>query len=177
MTSLQDSETLTRVGPGTPMGDLMRHYWLPALKSSELKADRDPVRFVLLGEKLIAFRDSVGRVGVMDHRCPHRCASLFYGRNEENGLRCIYHGWKYDVTGACLDQANVPPHQDFKDKVRARAYPARDRNGLVWTYMGPRAVPPPLPSIEAALLPVGTTAITFVQRECNWLQAIEGEID
>jgi phenylpropionate dioxygenase-like ring-hydroxylating dioxygenase large terminal subunit len=177
MLSREESELLTRVGPGTAMGDLMRQYWLPAAKSSELVADGPPVRLALLGEKLIAFRDSSGRVGVMDHRCPHRCASLFYGRNEENGLRCVYHGWKYDVDGKCVDQANIPPHQDFKDKVRAKAYPARERNGIVWTYMGPRQEPPPLPAIEAALLPVGMTDIVFVQRECNWLQAIEGEID
>jgi phenylpropionate dioxygenase-like ring-hydroxylating dioxygenase large terminal subunit len=103
------------------MGALMRHYWLPALKSSELAADGDPVRLTLLGEKLISFRDSSGRVGVMDHRCPHRCASLFFGRNEENGIRCVYHGWKYDVDGNCLDMANVPTHQDFKHKVKAKA--------------------------------------------------------
>ena len=177
MLTAEESQLLTRVGPGTAMGDMMRQYWIPAAKSSELVADGAPVRLALLGEKLIAFRDSSGRVGVMDHRCPHRCASLFYGRNEENGLRCVYHGWKYDVDGNCLDQANVPAHQDFKDKVKARAYPARERNGLVWTYMGPRKEPPPLPAIEAALLPVGMTDIVFVQRECNWLQAIEGEID
>jgi phthalate 4,5-dioxygenase oxygenase subunit len=177
MLTVEESQTLTRVGPGTPMGDMMRQYWIPAALTSELRAEGDPMRLLLLGEKLIAFRDSAGRVGVMDHRCPHRCASLFYGRNEENGLRCVYHGWKYDVDGNCLDQANVPAHQDFKDKVKARAYPARERNGIVWTYMGPRKEPPPLPAIEAALLPVGMTDITFAQRECNWLQAIEGEID
>ncbi len=136
MTSLQDSEILTRVGPGTPMGNLMRHYWLPALKSSELIADGDPVRFLLLGEKLIAFRDTSGRVGVMDHRCPHRCASLFLGRNEENGIRCIYHGWKYDVDGNCVDQPNLPPSKTFMDKVHAKAYRARERNGIVYVYMG-----------------------------------------
>jgi phthalate 4,5-dioxygenase len=177
MLTVEESQLLTRVGPETAMGGFMRQYWIPAAKSSELVADGAPVRLVLLGEKLIGFRDSSGRVGVMDHRCPHRCASLFYGRNEADGLRCVYHGWKYDVMGACLDQPNVPPHQDFRDKVRARAYPARERNGLVWVYMGPRAEPPPLPAIEAALLPESKVQITFIQRECNWLQAIEGEID
>ena len=112
------------------MGELMRHYWLPALKSSELKADGDPVRFRLLGENLLAFRDTAGRIGVMDHRCPHRCASLFFGRNEEGGIRCVYHGWKFDVDGNCTDMANVPPHQDFKHKVHAKAYKAAERNGL-----------------------------------------------
>jgi phthalate 4,5-dioxygenase len=175
MLNREESALLTRVGPGTPTGDFMRQYWIPAAKSSELVADAPPVRLVLLGEKLIAWRDSNGRVGVMDHRCPHRCASLFYGRNEEGGLRCVYHGWKYDVDGRCLDQANLPPHQQFTDKVRAKAYPARERNGIVWAYMGPRREPPPLPAIEATL--IGDAQVSFIQRECNWLQAIEGEID
>jgi len=175
MLNAEESALLTRVGPGTPTGDFMRQYWIPAAQSSELVADGPPVRLVLLGEKLIAWRDSKGRVGVMDHRCPHRCASLYYGRNEDDGLRCVYHGWKFDVAGNCLDQPNLPPHQVFKDKVRARAYPAKERNGIVWTYMGPRKEPPPLPAIEAALAP--GAHITFAMRECNWLQAIEGEID
>jgi len=99
MTSNRDSEILTRVGPGTAMGELMRQFSIPAAKSEELVADGDPMRLMLLGEKLIAFRDTSGRVGVFDHHCPHRCASLFFGRNEENGIRCVYHGWKYDVDG------------------------------------------------------------------------------
>jgi phenylpropionate dioxygenase-like ring-hydroxylating dioxygenase large terminal subunit len=114
MTSAAENEKLTRVGPGTPMGGFMRQFWLPAALSSELVADGDPVRLMLLGEKLIAFRDTSGRVGIMDHRCPHRCTSFFFGRNEENGIRCVYHGWKFDVDGNCLDMANVPPAQDFK---------------------------------------------------------------
>src|SRR5262245_27910081 len=143
MTTARESEILTRVGPGTPMGNLMRQYWVPALKSSELVADGDPVRFRILCEDLIAFRDTQGRVGVMDHRCPHRCASLFFGRNEEGGLRCVYHGWKFDVEGNCLDMANVPPHQDFKHKVHAKAYKVTERGGIVWVYMGERQVAPP----------------------------------
>ncbi len=175
MLNAEESAFLTRVGPGTPTGDFMRQYWIPAAKSSELVTDGPPVRLVLLGEKLIAFRDTSGRVGIMDHRCPHRCASLYYGRNEGGGLRCVYHGWKYDVAGNCLDQPNLPPHQEFRDKVHAHAYPARERNGIVWTYMGPRKEPPPLPAIEASLVP--DAHITFAQRECSWLQAIDGEID
>jgi phenylpropionate dioxygenase-like ring-hydroxylating dioxygenase large terminal subunit len=159
------------------MGELMRRYWIPAAMSGELLADGDPVRLLLLGEKLIAFRDTSGRVGVMDHRCPHRCASLFLGRNEHDGIRCVYHGWKFDVTGRCVDMPSVPAHQDFKDRVRAKAYPALERNGLVWVYMGPEAEPPPLPMIEAAMTPQAETSIAFVQRRCNWLQALEGDID
>src|SRR6201981_515453 len=127
MTKAADSEVLTRVGQGTPMGELMRQYWVPALMSSELARDGAPMRLKLLGEQLIAFRDSAGRVGGMDHRCPHRCASLFLGRNEENGLRCVYHGWKFDVAGNCVDMPSVPAQQDFKEKVKAKAYPALDR--------------------------------------------------
>ena len=136
MTSAAEGRELTQVGPGTVMGELMRQYWIPAVQSSELERDGAPIRLMLLGEKLIAFRDSAGRVGVMDHRCPHRCASLFLGRNEQGGIRCIYHGWKYDVAGNCIDMASVPPHQDFKHKVKAKAYPAVERAGVVWAYMG-----------------------------------------
>jgi phthalate 4,5-dioxygenase oxygenase subunit len=177
MTVTNDVENLTRVGPGTPLGELMRQYWIPAVKSSELASDGDPMRLMLLGEKLIAFRDSAGRVGVMDHRCPHRCASLFLGRNEENGLRCIYHGWKYDVEGNCLEMPNMPAEQDFRHKVKARAYKVAERNGLIWVYMGAREIAPQLPSIEATLLSEGDTEIYMAQRECNWLQALEGDID
>ena len=109
MTTAKEGMELTRVGPGTVMGELMRCYWVPAALSSEIERDGAPVRLKLLGEKLIAFRDSAGRVGVMDHRCPHRCASLFLGRNEEGGLRCVYHGWKFDVAGNCIDMPSVPP--------------------------------------------------------------------
>jgi phthalate 4,5-dioxygenase len=177
MPTREESEILTRVGPGTPMGEMMRQYWLPAVKSSELAADGAPVRLMLLGEPLLAWRDSAGRVGIMDHRCPHRRASLFFGRNEEGGLRCVYHGWKFDVTGKCLEQANVPPHHANPDKTPAKAYRAAERNGIVWAYLGARAEPPPLPGFEAVALPEAETASFWVQRECNWLQALEGDID
>ena len=173
----KDSDDLVRVGPGTTMGNLMRQYWLPAAMSSELKTDAEPMRLMLLGEQLIAFRDSAGRVGVMDHKCPHRCASLFLGRNEENGIRCVYHGWKFDVDGKCVDMPSVPAERDFKHLVHAKAYKAVERNGLVWVYMGERKEAPPLPQIEATLLPETEVQISFVQRECNWLQALEGDID
>ena len=176
MTTAIDSVELTRVGPGTVMGQLMREYWIPALMSSELVPDGPPIRLMLLGEKLIAFRDSQGRVGVMDHRCPHRCASLFLGRNEEGGLRCIYHGWKFDVAGNCLDMPSVPP-PDFKQKVKAKAYRTIERAGVVWVYMGARAEAPPPPAFEIFDVPEDEIRVTFIMRECNYLQAIEGEID
>lgn len=172
----KDSEDLTRVGPGTLMGTFMRQYWMPACLSSELEADGDPVRLMILCEKLIAFRDSTGRVGIMDHRCPHRCASLFMGRNEESGIRCVYHGWKFDVDGKCVDMPSVPARMDFKEKVHAKAYKTHEANGLVWVYMGENQdSPPPLPEIEATMQP--GAEIWCLQRDCNWLQALEGDID
>ena len=174
----EDNELITRVGPGTPMGQLMREYWVPALASTELPGpDCDPVRVRLLGENLIAFRDSGGRVGLLAHSCPHRGASLFFGRNEENGLRCVYHGWKFDLAGACVDMPSEPAESNFKDKVRATAYPCLERGGVVWAYLGPRKAPPPLPEIEANMQPEGAWSVGVTLRECNWLQGLEGDID
>ena len=177
MTTAAEGAELTRVGPGTVMGELMRQYWIPAAMSSELKADGGPLRLLLLGEKLIGFRDGAGRVGVMDHRCPHRCASLFLGRNEGDGLRCVYHGWKFDVEGHCVDMPSVPAHQDFKEKVHAKAYQVIERAGIIWVYMGAAAQVPPFPEIEAALLPESELTVVFGQRSCNFMQALEGDID
>ena len=177
MTTATEGAELTRVGPGTMMGELMRQYWIPAAMSSELKAGAAPLRLMLLGERLIGFRDSAGKVGVMDHRCPHRCASLFLGRNEGNGLRCVYHGWKFDVEGKCMDMPSVPVHQDFKDKVKAKAYQVTERAGIIWVYMGAAAQAPPFPEIEAALLPDSELTVVFGQRSCNFMQALEGDID
>lgn len=172
----EDSIDLTRVGPGTVMGEYMRQHWLPAALSSEVTTDGDPMRLLILGEKLLAFRDSEGRVGILDHRCPHRCASLFLGRNEDGGIRCVYHGWKFDVNGKCLDMPNMPEQRDFKEKVHAKAYRTAERNGLIWVYMGAdQTSPPALPHIEANL--IADSQIWCLQRECNWLQALEGDID
>jgi phenylpropionate dioxygenase-like ring-hydroxylating dioxygenase large terminal subunit len=160
------------------MGSLMRQYWIPALMSTELPApDGPPVRVRLLGENLIGFRVTSGQVGLIQNHCPHRGASLFFARNEAEGLRCAYHGWKFDCTGACVDMPNEPAESTFKTRVQARAYPCLERNDVVWTYMGPRATPPPLPDIEPNLLPRGEYAIQKVLRECNWFQALEGDID
>jgi phthalate 4,5-dioxygenase len=177
MTTAIDSVELTRVGPGTVMGQLMREYWIPALISSELARDSAPLRLMLLGEKLIAFRDSEGRVGIMDHRCPHRCASLFLGRNENGGIRCIYHGWKFDVSGKCLEMPNVAPAQDFRHKVSAKAYPVVERAGMVWVYMGPRTNAPALPAFEILDVPEDEVGVSLIQRNCNYLQALEGDVD
>src|SRR5579859_4413939 len=178
MLSKEENEILTRVGPGTLMGNLLRHYWTPACLSSELPAsDSDPIRVRLLGEDLIAFRDTDGKVGLIQNNCPHRGASLFFGRNEEAGLRCVYHGWKFDVTGACVDMPNEPAESDFKQKVRATAYPCVERNGIVWTYMGSRQMAPPLPELGWALVPAEARQSLRYARACNWLQALEGDID
>ena len=176
MLTAEENQLLTRVGPGTPMGNLFRQYWLPAMLSEELPApDSDPVRVMLLGEKLIAFRDSNGQVGLIQNHCPHRGASLFFGRNEEAGLRCVYHGWKFDVTGQCVDMPNEPAESNFKSKVKAVAYPARERGGLVWVYMGPRSTPPELPDIEANVIEPNT--VRAHMRDGNWLQSMEGDLD
>src|ERR1051326_4082696 len=178
MLKQEENELITRVAPGTPMGDTMRRYWMPALLASEVPhPDSDPVRVRLLGEDLIAFRDSNGQIGLLAENCPHRGASLFFGRNEECGLRCVYHGWKFDVAGQCVDMPNEPPESNFKDKVRANSYPTRERGGIVWAYLGPRATPPPLPDLEANMLTEGEWQVGATPRECNWLQGLEGHID
>jgi phthalate 4,5-dioxygenase oxygenase subunit len=176
MLSREDNELLCRIGPGTPMGNLMRQYWVPAALSSELpEADGPLLRVRLLGEDLIGFRTTSGAVGLIQNSCPHRGASLFYGRNEDEGLRCVYHGWKYDVTGQCVDMPSEPIESTYKSKVRATAYPCVERGGLIWAYLGPRGTPPPLPDLEPNLL-AGST-LQIYQRECNWMQALEGDID
>ncbi len=179
MLSKEDNELACRVGPGTVMGNLFRQYWLPAALSSELPSpDADPLRLRLLGEDLIAFRDSNGAVGLIQNNCPHRGASLFFGRNEEAGLRCVYHGWKFDVDGHCIDMPNEPTESDFRTRVKATAYPTRERGGIVWAYLGPRpTTPPELPDLEANNLPDGEFMVSAIQREANFLQGLEGDID
>jgi len=178
MLSKEDNERLCRVGPGTPMGSLMREYWLPALPSTDLPAtDGPPLRLRLLGEDLIAFRTTSGRAGLIQNACPHRGASLFFGRNEEDGLRCVYHGWKFDTTGACVDMPSEPAESNFKTKVRTTAYSCVERGGIVWAYMGPRQAPPPLPELEINLLEEGAARPSLTLMEANWLQTIEGDLD
>ena len=178
MFSREENELLTRVGPGTAMGDLMRRYWLPALLSEEIALpDSPPVRVRLLGENLIAFRDSGGRVGLLDEHCSHRGTSLFYGRNEECGLRCIYHGWKYDVGGNVLETPAEPSENDFKRKIHHTAYPCKEVAGIVFTYMGPREKMPLFPAYEWTSLPENRMHVVKSYLECNYLQGIEGDFD
>src|SRR5688572_3818723 len=179
MLGTNDNEIMCRVGPGTPMGDLMRHYWIPALLPSELPApDGPPIRLRLLGENLIAFRTTSGKAGIVVEACPHRGASMFFGRNEESGLRCVYHGWKFDVTGACVDMPSEPPESNFKSKVKIRAYPCNDVNHMVWVHMGPREVPPPFPAFEVNTVPKENCAPpSIMMEESNWFQNLEGDTD
>jgi phenylpropionate dioxygenase-like ring-hydroxylating dioxygenase large terminal subunit len=180
MLSAEDNQRLTRTGPGTPLGEVMRRYWVPALLSSELPGpDCDPVRVKLLGEQLVAIRDSNGRVGLFDQRCPHRGASLYFGRNEEAGLRCVFHGWKFDVDGGCVD---VPNEQEeaatrMKCRVKAKTYPVQEAGGVVWTYMGPAEKKPPLHMQEWMTVPAGCSYVTKNEADANWLQMLEGGFD
>jgi phthalate 4,5-dioxygenase len=171
-----ENETLTRVGQDTAMGGTMRLYWIPALLSRELtELDGPPVRVRLLGEDLVAFRDTAGRIGLVDEYCPHRRASLWFGRNEEGGLRCVYHGWKFAVDGSCVEQMNEP--EPFCHKVHLTAYPTVELGGVIWTYMGPPERTPPLPRFAWTQAPETHRHVSKVVQECNWLQALEGGLD
>lgn len=178
MLSKTDNENLTRVGRGTPMGNLMRQYWMPACLSSELEQGGAPMRLLLLGERLVAFRDGEGSVGIMGHQCPHRGASLFFGRVEQKGIRCVYHGWKFDAEGTCVDIPNVEVDPSFVSTISAEGYPTRERNGVVWIYMGERREQlPELPQMEALLVGEPDVSVRCRQRKYNWLQGLEGDID
>ena len=178
MLSREDNETLVRVGPGTPGGQFFRLYWMPFLLSKDLTPGGMPKRVRLLGENLVAFRTPEGSVGLVENSCPHRGAPLFYARNEECGLRCVYHGWKFGLDGRTLEMPAEPPESTFKDRVRITAYRCEERNGVLWTYMGPRQDdPPPLPNFEWNLVPAEQAHLSLRVQECNWLQALEGDID
>jgi phthalate 4,5-dioxygenase len=178
MLTREENDLVCRTARGTPMGDLMRRYWIPVLTSSELpKPDCPPRRVKLLGEKLVAFRDSTGKPGLVDERCPHRGASLFFGRNEEAGLRCVYHGWKFDRDGRCVDMPSEPADSTFKNKVRLIAYPCIERGGVIWAYMGPEGTQPHFPHLEWLLVPDSHRHTTRHLQECNWFQAFEGGFD
>ncbi len=178
MLAREDNERVTRVGRGTPMGEAMRRYWIPALLAWELpEPDCPPVRVKLLGEELVAFRDSQGRIGILDERCPHRQASLFLGRNEECGLRCVYHGWKFDVEGRCVDMMNEPEELRFAHKIRTGAYPTVEAGGINWVYLGPAERRPAPPHFAWTQAPASHRHVSKVIQESNWLQGLEGGID
>ncbi len=174
----EENELLTRIGPETPMGSFLRRFWLPALLEEELAGpDSDPVKLRLLGEDLVAFRDTGGVIGILDAHCPHRRTHLYFGRNEEHGLRCVYHGWKFDVSGQCVDMPSEPTESAFKHKIKTRSYSNRIFGGVVWVYMGPPELEPELPDFEWARLPRSRSIVTKRAQQCNWAQAVEGGIN
>ena len=178
MLSKQENDLLTRIEGDAPMGKLIRRYWFPALSAADVaEADGDPVPVRLLGEDLIAFRDTSGRVGIVDQYCPHRLASFVLGRNENCGLTCIYHGWKFDVDGVCVDMPTEPDDRGFKNRVKIRAYPAHEAAGMIWTYMGPPESQPPFPDLAFTTMPADQVGIVKVGSRTNFVQSVEGAID
>jgi phthalate 4,5-dioxygenase oxygenase subunit len=178
MLTAEENDLLCRVEGDAPMGQIMRRHWMPACLTEELaEPDGTPVRLRLLGEDLVAFRDTDGRVGIIDEHCPHRRASLAFGRNEECGLRCLYHGWKFDVDGNCLDMASEPASSGLRDKVKLKAYPTREAGGFVWVSMGPKDQMPEFEAPAFAPTPATKVSIVKIQVACNWAQVLEGQID
>ncbi|MEI7976691.1 MAG: Rieske 2Fe-2S domain-containing protein, partial [Betaproteobacteria bacterium] len=171
------NDLITQTGPGTPMGNMFRRYWLPALLSEQLPGpDCEPVRLELLSEKMLAFRDTEGKLGLIDEFCAHRGVSLWFGRNEHNGIRCPYHGWKYDVNGNCTEVPSEPT-SGYCERIKLKSYPMVERGGVIWVYMGPADKKPPLPEWEFATLPIEHSYMSKRVQASNWLQALEGGID
>ncbi len=178
MLTQEQNEFITRTGPATPMGDLVRRYWIPVLLADELPENEcPPVRVKLLSERLLAWRDTQGRYALTDEFCAHRGVSLWFGRNEENGLRCPYHGWKYDWTGRCIEVPSEPEESGFCNRIKLQSYPLVERGGILWAYMGPPELTPPLPAFEWADVPAAHRYHSKRWQECNYLQAMEGGID
>lgn len=178
MLSAADNELLTRTGPETPMGRYFRRFWQPVALAEELPGpDSPPVRVQALGERLVAFRDSRGVVGLVDPRCPHRGADLFWGRNEDCGLRCVYHGWKFDTEGRAVDLPNVPAESSYHRTMRVKAYPTRECGEIVWAWLGPPGRMPDIPQLEFTCMPASHRFVTKKVQWTNWAQAIEGGLD
>jgi phenylpropionate dioxygenase-like ring-hydroxylating dioxygenase large terminal subunit len=178
MLNAKDNAFLTEVSAGTPMGTWLRRFWTPLMLSLQLpEPDCEPVEARMYGEDLVVFRDSEGKVGVIQALCPHRQAPLFYGRNEEAGLRCIYHGWKFDTQGYCVDMPNEPPEHDYRDKVPCIGYPVEEAAGIIWVYMGPQTLHPQLPEMEWMRVAPEFVNVSKFNVEGNWVQALEGDVD
>jgi phthalate 4,5-dioxygenase oxygenase subunit len=179
MLTREQNETLTRVGPGTPMGEFMRQYWIPALRSERLVADGTPVRVRLLGQNFVAFRATDGRVGFFDEGCPHRCTSMALARNEDNALTCIFHGWKIDVSGKVVDVPSEPPERraEFAAKVRVGHYPVREAGTIVWVYLGKSEKLPQFPAFGWTHLPEGHVVSRMCSLNSNWFALLEGQLD
>lgn len=178
MLSHEDNRLLVETGPSTAMGGLMREFWVPVLLSRELPApDCPPKKLRVMGEDLLAFRDSSGAVGLIDPVCPHRGANLYFGRNEEEGIRCVYHGWKFNRLGQCVELPTAEPDSDYKNRISLKAYPTQEWGDMVWAYMGQQTPPPPLPRMEFALVPPSHRYVSKKWQDCNWAQCVEGAID
>jgi len=178
MVTAAENEQLTRTGPGTVMGGLFRRYWVPFLQSHDIpEPDCPPVKVLLLSEKLLAFRDTDGNVGLIDEFCAHRGISLWFGRNEEGGIRCPYHGWKYDYQGKCLEVPSEANAEAVCRRMKLKSYPCIERGGVIWTYMGPPEHQPEEPGFEWISVPDTSRYVNRRWQECNYLQAMEGGID
>ena len=184
MLTAEENDLLTRTGAEAPMGQYFRRFWQPVALAEEVPApDGAPIRVTVMGEALVAFRDSQGRIGLVQARCPHRGADLYYGRNEDCGLRCVYHGWKFDVSGRAVDLPNVPPGARHHETVRLTAYPTREFGDIVWAYMGPydglgtEEGLPEVPELEFGLVTAEHRHVSKQLVECNWAQILEGGLD
>lgn len=181
MLNAADNEMLTRTGEGTPMGELFRRFWVPVLLSQQVpEADGPPVRVRIMGEDLIAFRDTEGRVGLVEPRCPHRGANLFFGRNEQSGIRCAFHGWKFNVHGECLELTTVPRNESYEKtraRIRLKSYATRELGEMIWAYMGPQDAIPEPPDMEFMRVPASHRFVSKKLQQCNWAQACEGALD
>jgi 5,5'-dehydrodivanillate O-demethylase oxygenase subunit len=175
MLTVEENEQLTRVGPGTPMGNLMRRYWQPLAAVSEMQ-ERWTKRVKLLGEDLVLFKDRQGRFGLIAEFCPHRRASLAYGIPQEDGIRCPYHGWKFDHAGSCIEQPNEPEGSSFKDKIKTAGYPVQELGGLLWAYLGPLPAPL-LPRYDGFVAKGAIRMVGSAVVNCNWLQIMENSVD
>ena len=178
MLSSEENELLTQTDSSTPMGQFFRRFWQPVALSEELaEADGPPLRVTVLGEELVAFRNTMGEIGLISRRCAHRGADLFFGRNEECGLRCVYHGWKFDVSGKAVDLPNVSKGVALHEKARVKAYPTAEFGGIVWAWLGPKGKVPEIPKLEVGLVTSSQRYVTKQLIECNWAQVMEGDVD
>ncbi|MCH7482434.1 MAG: Rieske 2Fe-2S domain-containing protein [Chloroflexi bacterium] len=178
MLATADNDLITQTGPGTPMGDVFRRYWHPVALSEEIPTPGGkPVQLKVLSEDLVLFRDDSGQPGLLGLRCSHRLTSLAYGRVEDGGIRCPFHGWLYDVSGRCLQQPGEPEESSFKDKIRHTAYPCREMGGMIFAYMGPPEKQPPLPRFETLVREDGSRKTDYYPINSNYLQNLEGALD